>query len=155
MSVTTATIYPPANNLGQIGVEGEQFGSMHSKEFYQSGIRAGVKLGDYLTGEAIGGSRLVWIDPADGLLYYADAVAGRAAKGFTLAAFDSGVSAETFHAGQIHSLSGLTKGTTYYLAANGLIAAAPPLGAVVIQEIGFATSATTLFCRICEPTFIV
>jgi len=77
----------------------------------------------------------------------ADASNGRRAHGFVLAASVSPAAALVYLGGKITGLSGLTNGAAEYLsdsAAGTTTETAPTTAAHIVQEVGYAVSATEL-----------
>lgn len=75
----------------------------------------------------------------------ADASAGYPAHGFVDAAVSSGATATVLFGGTISGLSSLTKGPVYLSATAGALTNTPPSGSgQIVQQVGVATSATTV-----------
>jgi len=105
-------------------------------------------------GEALAAGDMVYFDSA-GEVFKADATAiGKAARGYVNASVSMGASATVYFDDSNTGKTGLTAGATYYLssASPGAIVTTPPTTAThIVQEIGFATSATNLRVNIQEP----
>jgi hypothetical protein len=106
-----------------------------------------------VAGEALGAGDMVYFG-AGGTVLKADATAiGKAARGYVTSAVSNGANATVFFDDSNPSLSALVPGTTYYLSATaGQVTATPPTTAgQIVQEIGFASSATNLRVNIQVP----
>jgi hypothetical protein len=104
-------------------------------------------------GEALSAGDMVYISNT-GTVLKADATAiGKQARGYVIAAFANAATATVYFDDSNSSLTGLTPGTTYYLAttAGGVTATPTTTAGQIVQEIGFASSATTLRVNIQEP----
>lgn len=89
----------------------------------------------------------VWNDSGTAKVRKADASNGRRASGFVLSSVTSGNPATVYFEGTITGLSSLTIGSVYYLSAStagGITETAPTTATHIVQEVGVATSATTL-----------
>jgi hypothetical protein len=86
----------------------------------------------------------------------ADASNGRAANGFVLASFASAANALVYKTGSITGVTGLTAGTPYFLAATpgGVTATRPTAVGQIVQEVGYAETATSLLFEFDAPTII-
>lgn len=104
-------------------------------------------------GEALAAGDMVYIS-VTGTILKADATTpAKAARGYVLAAVLNAAAATVFFDETNSSLSALTPGATYYLSATaGLVTLTPPTTAgQIVQEVGFAISATALHVNIQEP----
>jgi len=105
-------------------------------------------------GEALSAGNLVYISAA-GTVLKADANAvAKAAVGFVLASVANAATGTVYFEGSITGLTGLTPGATYFLsgAATGAITTTIPTAAgSIVQQVGVATSATTLTFEAGEP----
>lgn len=112
------------------------------------GIGADIKT--VLASENLAAGDLVnlWTDSGAIKVRKADAsTSGKEAVGFVLAAVTSGNNATVYFDGTITGLTGLTPGTKYYLSAStpgGEVTTAPTTSGNVVQEVGYALSATEL-----------
>ena len=92
---------------------------------------------------------------AAGTVLKADANAvAKAAVGFVLASVANAATGTVYFEGSITGLTGLTPGATYFLsgAATGAITTTIPTAAgSIVQQVGVATSATTLTFEAGEP----
>lgn len=121
-----------------------------SQTFLPNGVGA-----DSITataGEALVAGDMVYIS-GTGTILKADATTpAKAARGYVLTAVLSAAAATVFFDDSNSSLSALTPGATYYLSATaGTVTTTPPTTTgQIVQEIGFATSATSLHVNIQE-----
>ena len=110
-----------------------------------TGIGADSK--SFTTGEALSAGDLVYIN-ASGEALKADANdVAKAAVGFVLSSASGGASATVYFEGSITGLSGLTRGSKYFLSASaaGSVSTTVPSGAGdIVQYIGVATSTTEM-----------
>lgn len=87
----------------------------------------------------------IWSNSGTENVRKADASNSREAHGFVLAAVASGASATVYLQGENTALSGLTPGTVRFLSATpGASSATAPAATAIFQELGVATSPTTL-----------
>ncbi|CAH56659.1 hypothetical protein PHG11b_32 [Flavobacterium phage 11b] len=103
-------------------------------------------------GEGLSAGDFVYIS-GTGTVLKADATTpAKAARGYVLSAVLNAALATVFFDDSNTSLSALTPGATYYLSSTaGLAALSPPTTAgQIVQQIGFATSATSLHVNIQE-----
>lgn len=104
--------------------------------------------------EALTAGDMVYFNAAGGVLR-ADATAiAKQARGYVLVSVANAATATVFFDDSNTALTGLTPGATYYLSvtSGGVVTPAPaPVGGQIAQEIGFASSATTLRVNIQEP----
>ena len=103
-------------------------------------------------GEALVAGDMVYIS-GTGTILKADATTpAKAARGYVLAAVLNAATATVFFDESNTGVSGLTPGATYYLSATaGAVVTAPPTTAgQIVQEVGFAVSATNLHINIQE-----
>lgn len=92
---------------------------------------------------------LVYVSAPD-TVALADAVVGNEARGMIINVV--GAICDVAYGSEVASaLWALTPGLTYYLSTAGGFATAPPPGATITQELGFARNATTLVFR---PTIV-
>lgn len=105
-------------------------------------------------GENLSAGNMVYFNAA-GSVFKADATAlGKAARGYVLAGVTSGNPATVFFDDSNSVVTGLTPGITYYLgktAGTVVSNVTTYVAGDIIQEIGFATSATNLRVNIQEP----
>lgn len=105
-------------------------------------------------GEALAAGDFVYITGA-GQAMKADAAAvGKAAVGYVLAAVANGQPATVFYDDSNTALTGLTPGARYFLSATQPGRAAtvvPATAGHIVQELGVATSATSLHVGIQSP----
>lgn len=104
-------------------------------------------------GEALAAGDMVYISNT-GTILKADATTpAKAARGYVLAAVLNAAAATVYFDESNSSLSALTPGATYYLSgtAGGVTTAPPTTAGQIVQEVGFATSATSLHVNIQEP----
>jgi hypothetical protein len=105
-------------------------------------------------GEALSAGDMVYFN-SSGNVMKADATAiGKQARGYVNAAVTNAATAQVFFDDTNTGKTGLTPGATYYLGltAGQIVTPAPTLAAGnICQEIGFATSATSLRVNIQEP----
>jgi hypothetical protein len=105
-------------------------------------------------GEALNAGDIVYISNT-GTVLKADATTpAKQARGYVLVAVANAAVATVFFDESNTAVTGLTPGATYYLSATpGLVTATPPITTgQIVQQIGFATSATSLHVNIQEPT---
>jgi hypothetical protein len=103
--------------------------------------------------EALAAGDFVYFNGSGGVLK-ADATAiAKQARGYVLTAVLNAAEATVYFDDSNTSLTGLTPGATYYLSvASGTITTtAPTASGQIVQEIGFASSATNLRVNIQEP----
>lgn len=106
-----------------------------------------------IAGEALSAGDLVYFN-GTGQVLKADATSiTKAARGYVISAVSNGASATVFFDDSNTGLSGLTAGSTYYLSATpgAATTTAPTTSGQIVQEVGFATSATNLRVNIQEP----
>lgn len=106
-----------------------------------------------VAGEALSAGNMVYFN-ATGQVLRADSTAlGKAARGYVITAVANGSNATVFFDDTNTGLTGLTPGSTYYLdtAAGGVTLTPTITTGQIVQEIGFATSATSLRVNIQEP----
>ena len=104
-------------------------------------------------GEALSAGNMVYFSGA-GTVLKADATAiAKAARGYINSAVLNGATATVFFDDTNIGLTGLTAGATYYLdtTAGGVTTTPTTTTGQIVQEIGFATSATSLRVNVQEP----
>lgn len=104
-------------------------------------------------GEALTAGNLVYFS-ATGTVLKADATAiAKQARGYVKTSFANGTTATVFFDDSNDAVTGLTPGATYYLSltAGGVTTTPPTTTGQIVQEIGFASSATNLRVNIQEP----
>ena len=104
-------------------------------------------------GEALAAGDFVYIS-GTGTVLKADATAiAKQTRGYVLSAVANGASATVYFDESNTAVSGLTAGATYYLAATaGQVTTTPTTTTgQIVQEVGFAISATQLHVNIQEP----
>ena len=103
--------------------------------------------------EILAAGDLVYFNGTGGVLK-ADATAiAKQARGYVTTAVANAAPATVFFDDSNTALSALTPGATYYLSATpGVVTTtAPTIAGQIVQEVGFASSATTLRVNIQEP----
>lgn len=103
-------------------------------------------------GEDLASGDFVYFNAA-GAVFKADATAiAKAARGYVLAAVANGATATVYFDENNSSVTGLTAGATYFLSATpGAVATTPPIAAGnIVQQLGFASSATAIHVNIQE-----
>lgn len=97
----------------------------------------------------------IWNDSGTAKVRKADAsTAGKEANGFVLEAVTANSMAAVYFTDENTQLSGLTPGAVYYLSAAtpGGITTSPPSGSGnIVQRLGRASSATSLFFQPSDP----
>ena len=104
-------------------------------------------------GEALSAGNIVYFS-GSGTVLKADSTAiAKAGRGYVNAAVLNGGTATVFFDDTNTGLTGLTPGATYYLdtTAGGVTTTPTTTTGQIVQEIGFATSATSLRVNIQEP----
>lgn len=116
--------------------------------------------GDALTltsGEALTAGDYVYISAA-GLVFKADNSAiGKAARGYVLQSVAITTAVVVYFDDNNTGVTGKTPGVTYYTSSTaGAVTASPDVTTVgkVLQEVGFATSASSIHTNIQEPIVI-
>lgn len=101
--------------------------------------------------EALTAGRFVNLD-AVGQVQHADSSTNsKLANGFVLSSYaDGATDVRVYYGGENSGLVELTTGDIYYLSTAGQVTLTPPTGAspVVVQQLGFAKSATSLIVNI-------
>lgn len=124
--------------------------------FMPTGI--GADTASILTSEALTAGDFVNIYSNAGTANVRKAVAtGVATKamGFVLASVSSGAQATVYFEGSNTSVTGQTPGSVYLSTTPGQATTTPPSGAGnIVQQIGFATSSTSVNCQIDSPTLL-
>lgn len=103
--------------------------------------------------EALSAGDLVYFN-ASGAVLKADATAiAKQARGYVTVAVANAANATVFFDDSNTALTGLTPGLTYYLSvtSGGVTSTPTTTSGQIVQEIGFAASATTLRVNIQEP----
>jgi hypothetical protein len=103
--------------------------------------------------EALSAGDLVYFN-ASGAVLKADATAiAKQARGYVTSAVANAANATVFFDDSNTALTGLTPGATYYLSVtSGAVTTTPTTtSGQIVQEVGFASSATTLRVNIQEP----
>ena len=104
-------------------------------------------------GEALNAGDFVYISPT-GTVLKADATAiAKSARGYVIATVASAALATVFFDESNSAVTGLIAGATYYLSATpGQVTTTPPtITGQIVQELGFATSATNVHVNIQVP----
>lgn len=104
-------------------------------------------------GEALSAGDMVYFN-GTGQVLKADATSiTKAARGYVISAVSNAATATVYFDDSNTGLSGLTAGSTYYLSATpgAVTTTAPTTSGQIVQEVGFATSATNLRVNIQEP----
>lgn len=104
-------------------------------------------------GENLSAGDFVYFN-GSGQVFKADSTAlAKQARGYVNASVISGATATVFFDDTNTGLSGLTPGSTYYLDTTaGAVTLTPPTSVNnIVQEVGFATSATSLRVNVQEP----
>lgn len=103
--------------------------------------------------EALSAGDFVYFNGSGGVLK-ADATAiAKQARGYVISAVANAASATVFFDDSNTALTGLTPGSTYYLSvtSGGVTLTPTTTAGQIVQEIGFASSATNLRVNIQEP----
>ena len=103
--------------------------------------------------EALSAGDMVYFN-ASGAVLKADATAiAKQARGYVTVAVANAANATVFFDDSNTALTGLTSGLTYYLSvvSGGVTSTPTTTSGQIVQEIGFAASATTLRVNIQEP----
>lgn len=142
--VTTSSGAIDAGKIPKLGADGR----LDVSFFPEGGLTASSSYVDVVTSEALSAGDLVNIYDYGGAKCrkaYA-ATTGKDVNGFVLTSVDYGSVASVYSNGNNTSVSGLSIGTQYLSATfPGKCTSTPPSGAgVVLQKVGFATSATSL-----------
>ncbi len=117
-------------------------------------VGIGADTASITTSEALAAGDLVNVwNSAGAKARKADATtAGKEAHGFVLAAFSSGVSATVYFEGTNTAVTGLTPGPQFLnTTAGGATGTAPSGSGNVVQNVGVATSATSLNFQLGTP----
>lgn len=104
-------------------------------------------------GEALSAGDFVYIS-GTGTVLKADATTpAKAARGYVVAAVSNAATATVFFDDSNGVLTGLTAGATYYLSSTpgGYTTTPTTTTGQIVQELGFATSATSMHVNIQEP----
>ena len=104
-------------------------------------------------GEALSAGDFVYISGA-GTVLKADATTpAKAARGYVIAAVSNAATTTVYFDDSNNVLTGLTPGATYFLSSTPGAATTTPTTTTgqIVQELGFATSATSLHVNIQEP----
>jgi hypothetical protein len=109
----------------------------------------------FLAGEALTAGNFVYIN-ATGQVLKADAtLPAKAARGYVLSNVANAASATVYFDEANTAVTGLTPGASYYLSTTpGGVTTTPPAtngSGQIIQELGFASSATNIHVNIQEP----
>lgn len=126
-----------------------------SPTFLPNGI--GADSTTHTAGEALAAGDFVYIS-GTGTVLKADATAiAKQARGYVLASVLNAGAATVFFDESNSSLSGLTPGGTYFLSATPGLATlvAPTVAGQIVQQLGFATSTTSLHVAIQESVIRV
>ena len=119
--------------------------------FMPNGVIADVNT--LTAGEALAAGDFIYI-LAGGTVMKADSTAiGKQARGYVLSAVANGAPATVYFDESNSVLTGLTPGSTYYLSntAGGVTLTPTTTAGQISQELGFATSATSIHVNIQEP----
>lgn len=103
--------------------------------------------------EALSAGDFVYFNGSGGVLK-ADATAiAKQARGYVIAAVANAATATVYFDDSNTSVTGLTPGSTYYLSATsgGITTTPTTTTGQIVQEVGFATTATLLRVNIQEP----
>jgi hypothetical protein len=106
-----------------------------------------------VAGEALSAGDMVYFN-ASGAVLKADATAiAKQARGYVTSAVANAANATVFFDDSNTALTGLTPGLTYYLSvtSGGVTTTPTTTTGQIVQEVGFAVSATTLRVNIQEP----
>lgn len=104
-------------------------------------------------GEALVAGNFIYIN-GSGQVMKADATAiGKKAVGYVLSAVSSGATATVYFDESNTGLTGLTAGSTYYLSATagGVTTTPPTTAGQIVQELGVATSTTSIHVNFKSP----
>lgn len=110
-------------------------------------VGIGADTASIMTSEPIAAGNLVniWDDAGTAKVRLADnATSGKAAMGFCLAAFGSGVAATVYFEGTNTGMGGLTPGVAFLGSSGGVTATAPTGAGKLVQIVGFSTTATSM-----------
>ena len=144
--VTISTGAPSSGEIPALDSNGRLSSTMMPVGFGQDSVSA-------IAGEALAAGDMVYFN-ASGQALKADATSiGKQARGYVIAAVANGGTAAVFFDDTNTGVTGLTPGSTYYLntTAGGVTTTPPTTTGNIVQEVGFATSATTLRVNIQEP----
>jgi hypothetical protein len=133
-----------------ISSEGEIYGGGSGNNADMERIKINVN-----AGQALGGQRVVMVVGGDAFYYdeTTDASMG-ATIGMTNAAASMGANVDVVIEGKVNSPGwGLTPGTVYFIASNGLISATPPASGVSLR-VGVALDADTLLFKTDDEIFL-
>ena len=138
---TTSAGAGDANKIPALGADGR-----FDVSFMPTGI--GADTSSIPASENLAATDLVnvWNDGGTTKVRKADAtVAGKKAMGFVKAGVTSGANATVYYEGDNSGLTDLVGGTLFLSTTAGQVTATAPSGAGnVVQEVGFATSATSM-----------
>jgi len=144
--VTTSTGVANANDIPALDSNGRLDASFMPVGFGQDAITA-------TAGEALAAGDFVYFDGTGNVLK-ADATAiAKQARGYVNSSVTNGGSATVFFDDTNTGKTGLTAGATYFLdtISGGITTTPTTTTGQIVQEIGFATSATSLRVNIQEP----
>lgn len=118
--------------------------------FLPNGVAADAST--LIAGEALAAGDFVYISAAGAALKADATTPAKAARGYVLASVLNAGSATVFYDETNSGLSALVPGSTYYLSATagGVTLVPPTTAGQIVQEVGFAISATSLHVNIQE-----
>lgn len=104
-------------------------------------------------GESLSAGDIVYFDSTGKVMKAEASTIAKAGRGYVTQVYTSGATATVYFDDSNPSLTGLTPGSTYYLSTTaGQVTTTPPTTTnSIVQEIGFASSATNLRVNIQEP----
>lgn len=105
-------------------------------------------------GEALAAGDFVYISNAGTVLKADATLPAKAARGYVLVVVANAAQATVYFDESNTSVSGLTPGATYYLSdtvPGGVTTTPPTIAGKVVQQLGFAVTATVLHVNILNP----
>lgn len=107
-----------------------------------------------VAGEALAAGDFIYISGTSTALKADASAAAKAARGYVLASVLNGGNATVYFDESNSSVTGLTPGATYYLSGTtpgGVTTTPPTTAGQIMQQLGFAVSATNIHVNILEP----
>lgn len=144
--VTTSAGVGSSGEIPALDSSGKLDSTMMPVGFGQDSVTASAA-------EALSAGDFVYFNGSGGVLK-ADATAiAKQARGYVIAAVANAASATVFFDDSNTALTGLTPGATYYLSvtSGGVTLTPTTTAGQIVQEVGFASSATNLRVNIQEP----
>jgi hypothetical protein len=121
--------------------------------FFPNGF--GPDVTTFVAGEALTAGNFVYINATGQVLKADAALPAKAARGYVLSNVANAANATVYFDEANTAVTGLTPGATYYLSTTpGGVTTTPPAtngSGQIIQELGFASSATNIHVNIQEP----